>query len=100
ERLPIHTRRSALTSTQLVGMLENVCSVHLVEQLIEPEVWLTLGLDVELPLKVPDLFWSYQASGQSPSPLPSSEAFQKQGPFPPPKLPGLHGTMGPSDSRT
>ena len=31
--------------------------------------------------------------------LPLAKARTQQGPFPPPELPGFHGTMGPADSR-
>jgi len=58
-----------------------------------------LRLEIELLLQGPDLIGRYQAHRQSPSPPAASKAHQKQGPFPPPALPGFIGTTTLSDSR-
>ena len=97
ERHPVHARRPTVRTAESVRVFEDVRPPHLVVQEVEPELRLTLGLDVQLPLKRPDLFWSCQAHGQSPL-LGSVRSTQNQGPFPPPALPGFHGTLGPSDA--
>ena len=89
----------AVGAGQRVGVAQDVLAVDLVVEQVEAEGRLRLRLAIQLPLKGPDLLGCCQAHRQSPSSSPSSKAHQKSGPFPPPALPGLSGTMTLSDSR-
>src|ERR1700694_518012 len=64
--LPIHSRRTMISSRQFVSMGQNIFSVHLVVKLIEPEFRLALRLSIQLDLKFPYLARRCQAHGQSP----------------------------------
>ena len=75
-----------------------MCTADLVVEQVETVVRLCLRLEIQLPLKRPDLSGVVRliANHRSSS---SSKAHQKSGSFPPPALPGLGGTMTLSDSR-
>src|ERR1039458_9540580 len=51
---------------QFVGMVQNILSIHLVVELIEPEFRLVLRLAIQLDLKFPYLTRRCQAHRQSP----------------------------------
>src|ERR1035438_10023706 len=66
EALPIHSWRTMIGSRQFVGMVQNILSIHLVVELVEPEFRLVLRLSIQLDLKFPYLARRCQAHRQSP----------------------------------
>ena len=60
---------------------------------------LRLGLRIKLAPERLDLFGGCQAHHQSHSPSTPLQAHRRQGPLPPPALPGFLSTMAPSDFR-
>jgi hypothetical protein len=57
---------SPVGARQAIRMAQDVRAVDLVVEQVEPEVWLRLRRDIELPLKRPDLIGCCQAHHQSP----------------------------------
>jgi hypothetical protein len=66
ERHPVHPRCTAIGVCQPIGLFQDV--PHLVVEQIEAVVRLRLRFEIELLLKVPDLFRCLEAHRQSPSP--------------------------------
>ena len=99
KRHPVHARRALVGARQLVGVAQDVLAADLVVEQVEAERRLLLRLEIQLPLKRPDRSQVLPGSSPITDPRPSSKAHQKSGPFPPPALPGLNGTMTLSDSR-
>src|SRR5208283_3302540 len=62
----IDARRTPVGAHRVVGMAQNVRTVDLVVEQIEPVSRLRLRLEVELPLKRPDVIRCCQAHRQSP----------------------------------
>ena len=62
----IHARRAPVGAHQFVGMAQDVRAIDLVVEQVEPVVRLRLRLEIQLPLKRPDVFRCFQAHRQSP----------------------------------
>jgi hypothetical protein len=99
ERHPVHARRprTACGARDVIGVTQDVVSVHLVVEQIEAVRRLVLRLDVERPLKSPNPVRSLQAHANL-RVLDFLRRTQKRGSFPPPALTGFSGTMSLSDS--
>ena len=81
ERLPVHSRRTAVLLGERVGVGQDVLPLHLVVQGVEPVRRLLLGLRVQLPLEPPELSRGLPGSRQSPAP-PLVRAHPEPGPLP------------------
>jgi len=91
---PHPLRRALVGLRQHVRVDQNVFAVYLVVELMKTESRLLLAFRLQFDPQVPDLIRRCQAHRHSPS-FPASQTHQKQGPFPPPELPGFIGTSGP-----
>jgi hypothetical protein len=86
--------------TERMGVGEDVRSIHLVVEQIEPIGRFLLGLGVQRLLESPELWWSCQAHANLP-PLDSLSRTPNQGAFPPCRFccpAGTSGTVRPSDA--
>ena len=88
----IGTRSASVGARMVIGMTQNVRAVDLVVEQVEPEA--RLRLEIELPLRRPDLIGGCQVRRQSPI-LGSFVSDQKSGPFPLPALPGSLAVLRP-----
>src|SRR4029077_4812631 len=94
EGLSVHARPPLIGLRQMVRAQQDIFSIHLVIELIETVSRLVLRLSIQLDLKVPNFIRHFQTCVNHRS-FPPSQTHQKQGPFPPPELPGFIGTSDP-----
>lgn len=55
----VNSRCSAISLNKPIGMFKDILSADFVIKRIEPIGGFLLGFQVELPLKCPDIIWSY-----------------------------------------
>ena len=82
----------SLERQRQVGELQNVSSVHLVVKPIEPIPRRSLRFGMQRRLEFLNLRWRCEAHANLPALMPLGTLVLNSGPFPPPELPGFHGT--------
>src|SRR5262249_15291125 len=94
EGLAVHPRGAVVGPAAQVGELQDVPSVDLVVQPVEPIVRRSLRFGMQRRLEFLNLRWSCEAHANLPALMPLGTLVLNSGPFPPPELPGFRGTTG------
>ena len=51
----VYTGAAFVGPNKAIGIIEDICPIHLVIKSIEAKGWFLLGLEVQLPLQCPDV---------------------------------------------
>ena len=94
EGLAVHPRRAVVGTAAQVGELQDVSSVHLVVQPVEPIPGRSLRFGMQRRLELLNLRWRYEAHANLPALVLFVTLVLNSGPFPRPALPGVLGTTG------
>ena len=94
EGLAVHPRGAVVGAAALVGELQDVPSIHLVVQRVEPITRRSLRFGMQRRLEFLNLRWRCEAHANLPALMPLDTLILNSGPFPQPALPGVGGTAG------
>src|SRR5262249_52948821 len=90
--LTVHPRGAVVGAAAQVGELQDVPSVHLVVQRVEPITRRSLRFGMQRRLEFLNLRWRCEAHANLPALMLFVTLTLNSGPFPRPALPGVHGT--------
>src|SRR6185437_3931422 len=88
----VHPRGAVVGAAAQVGELQDIPSVHLVIQPVEPIVRRSLRFGMQRRPEFLDLRWRCEAHANLPALVPLGTLVLNSGPFPRPELPGFDGT--------
>src|SRR6185312_759882 len=88
----VHPRGAVVGTAAQVGELQDIPSVHLVIQPVEPIVRRSLRFGMQRRPEFLNLRWRCEAHANLPALVPLGTLVLNSGPFPPPELPGFGGT--------
>ena len=92
EGLAVHPRGAVVGATAQVGELQDVPSIHLVVEGVEPIPRRSLRFGMQRRPEFLNLRWRCEAHANLPALVPLGTLVLNSGPFPPPALPGFNGT--------